>query len=140
MKRRFIFEVHTRVDPESIPKFGRALLFSSNHQSIINSRFSLLIQSINSNRGTALASTSSSSTTQPSTAKVSPSNSESNVTEMLSSTDKELSKHQQKLKSYLMPNDLHDDLVECKCDSYMQVKSGSAEVIPDKFKIETLID
>lgn len=39
--------------------------------------------------------------------------------------------------SYMIPSDLQQDLIECKCDSYMQVNSGYAEIGSNKFIIHT---
>ena len=37
-------------------------------------------------------------------------------------------------RSYFTMNDLHQDLIECECDEYMQVKSGS---VKGRFEIKT---
>jgi hypothetical protein len=38
-------------------------------------------------------------------------------------------------KSYLIQNDFEQDLIECQCDKYFDVKSGN--VTPNKFIINT---
>ena len=40
-------------------------------------------------------------------------------------------------KSYQLPTDLQQDLIDAKCDKYICVKSGHAEVIPNKFIVDT---
>ncbi len=37
-------------------------------------------------------------------------------------------------RSYFTMNDLHQDLIECECDEYMQVKSGN---VKGRFEIKT---
>lgn len=108
MKKRFFFNNSTIVNSENTIDFARLLQFYSHHHSIIHNRFHYLIQRLNA--------TPKSNETPDSQHK---------------------EDNNQKRKSYLVPNHLQEDLIECKCDSYMQVKSGYAEVIPDKFKIET---
>jgi hypothetical protein len=124
MKRRFIFENQMTSNTDTILKFAHLLLFYSNHQSIIHSRFHHLIQKLNLNNKDT-GEQKSNNTGSSSSVSSSQSAGGDEVKELL------------KRKSYLMPNDLQDDLVECKCDSYMQVKSGYAEVIPNKFIIDT---
>ncbi len=118
MKRRFIFETQPTSNPEKVVDFARLLYNNSNHQAIIHNRFRHLIQKLNSNNQDA-----ASGKDRPVSGNL--------------SNDGDDSKRDTKRKSYLMPNDLQDDLVECKCDSYMQVKSGYAEVIPNRFIIDT---
>lgn len=49
------------------------------------------------------------------------------ILSVVSNTAAETSKNSNR-KSYLSPNDLHQDLIDCECDNYMQVKSGAVNI------------
>jgi hypothetical protein len=144
MKRRFLFDNQTTSNSSSVIDFLRLLLFYSNPQSIIHNRFHYLIQRLNKKEDRLMVSNSShsiqKSTENISEASLSSSNS-STSTATTSSPRNEPPKllREEKRKSYLISSDLYEDLVECQCNTYMQVKSGYAEVIPNKFIIDTYV-
>ena len=128
MKKRFILENPINSTADNIHRFASSLLFYSNYQAIIHNRFQCLIQMLNLNKDNprnalqGQATSSVSSTSSNETAISLP----------------QAYSNGMRRKSYQMPNDLQDDLIECRCDSFMQVKSGRAEVIlQNKFKIDT---
>jgi hypothetical protein len=114
MTKSFLFTNPTKCYNE-IFNFVTKLLYHANARRIIDDRFKCLIKEVNA--------------------------------ELIASTDEKNKYYQQndhniqdtikkiKRKSYLVQSDLHQDLVDCQCDGYLQVKSGV--VMPDKFKINT---
>ena len=97
-------------DEVNILRFSQYLTLNSNYQTIINTRFHNLIHEFN------LANTK--------------------YHEDQNGNSNTLSANEIR-KSYQIPTELQQDLIESKCDSYICVKSGYAEVIPNKFIIDT---
>lgn len=105
-------------DFNEIYEFISKLIYHSNYQRVITERFKHLVQDVNASfTHKTLHSTISRSISQ----------------------DNELEEKNNSLKrkSYLIPAELQQDLVEHECDEYMQVKSGYAVVVPEKFVINT---
>ena len=76
---------------ESISRLVTSLLYYSNYQTVIHTRFHNLIHKLNSNK------------------------------ELLSTINNQTKSMR---SSYLMPNDLQQDLIESKCDEFIHVKPG----------------
>lgn len=112
-------------DYTDIYTFITKLIYYSNYQRVIQERFKNLVHSVNAkysqNRSVhqRLGQTVSQELEQSDQAGESNNN---NV---------------QVRKSYLLPSDLQQDLIDNECDGFMQVKSGFAMVTPDKFRINT---
>jgi hypothetical protein len=87
----FIFNDPTK-NTESISRLVTSLLYYSNYQTVIHTRFHNLIHKLNSNK------------------------------ELLSTTNNQMKSN--KRSSYLIPNDLQQDLIESKCDEFIHVKPG----------------
>jgi hypothetical protein len=115
MIKCFTFDDHVK-DEENISKFCEHLALNSNYQSIIHSRFFNLIHEFNVTMDHAT------------TAKYEADDDD---------YDDNKNNQKQMRKSYLVPSDLMDDIIDSNCDAYICVKSGYAEVIPNKFIIDT---
>ena len=107
MVKSFIFDDPV-LNEEKILRFSHSLVSSSNYQSVIHTRFHNLIHDFDINS--------------------------SNLNEESNTNNTQI---EQMRKSYLVPIDLQQDLIESKCDNHICVKTGYAEVIPNKFIIDT---
>jgi hypothetical protein len=117
MVKSFIFD-DPIINEEKILRFSQNLVLYSNYQSIIHTRFHNLIHDFDLN------------------------SSKLNKDETISYTDNlninnESHSFEYARKSYQIPTDLQQDLIDSKCDNHICVKSGYAEVIPNKFIIDT---
>lgn len=120
MAKLFFFTEPAK-DVNEIYEFISKLLYHSNHQRVISERFKHLVQDVNA-----------SFTHKTLHSTISRSISQDNELEEANKSFGSL-----KRKSYLIRAELQQDLVEHECDSYMQVKSGYAVVVPEKFVINT---
>jgi hypothetical protein len=94
---------------EETLKFIHSLIYYSNNQRVVDNRFRQLIQS---------------------------NSQEESDTGTTDSRDDLVDEEQKQRRSYLLPSDLFEDLIECQCDGYMNVKSGFAN-ISESFTINT---
>lgn len=107
--------------PENTYKLLHILASSTNYQAVILNRFRYLIKRVSQNPLGISEQTTPTNSSTPITASGS-----------VYTDDQHL-----KRKSYLTEDDLYEDLVECECDKYMEVKEGYVELIPNKFSIDT---
>ncbi len=119
MTRLFFFS-NPDNDYTNIYNFITKLIEHSNYQQVIRERFKNLLQSVN--------------------AKFQHKNIHKKLDHTISQEfeqSDQVEDNVQVRKSYLIPSDLQQDLVDNECDGFMQVKTGFVMVTPDKFKINT---
>ena len=123
MVKSFIFD-DPIINEEKILRFSHHLVSCSNYQSIIHTRFQNLIHEFDLH---------SSKLNKEETARTNNTNFIDNDTNNNNSANP----FDNTRKSYQVPTDLQQDLIDSKCDDHICVKSGYAEVIPGKFIIDT---
>lgn len=111
-------------DYTDIYNFITKLIYHSNYQRVIQERFKNLVQTVN-------AKFSQNSSVHQRLGQT--------ISQELEQSDQASERHSsvQVRKSYLVPSDLQQDLIDNGCDGFMQVKSGFAVITPDKFRINT---
>lgn len=119
MTRLFFFSNPAKNYSE-IYNFITKLVYHSNSKRVVNERFMHLIQDVNA---------------EITNKKVHLKLNHTISQELELQENKNLEK--QKRKSYLVPGDLYQDLLECECEEVFSIKSGFAIVTPEKFKINT---
>ena len=96
---------------EKVYSFIKNLVIFSNNQRVKSERFNQLIQTVVSN------SNNDNNNKEE----------ESNKNEKsFLNTIKEMKDTQR--KSYMLPSDIQQDLVECNCDKFMQIKTGTVNI------------
>ena len=121
MTKLFFFSQPDK-DYTDIYNFITKLIYHSNSERVIRDRFKFLIQEVNAK---FLHNNIHRSVSQT-------------ISQDLAQTGQQDNQAKKQIrKSYLIPIDLQEDLIQCECDGFMQVKSGFAVVTQDRFKINT---